>query len=173
MAPRTEKAKKWHKENAERVKAKNREWVENNRGRVAAASARWREKNPEKLKAAEADRWKRDKVALTEKSYKWREKNPGEWSAINRKASLKKYGLTPTQYADMVNAQKGLCEICGSPPTDIHSSVLCVDHDHQTGAVRGLLCHKCNGGMGLFMDNPDTLRKAAAYLDRHARRKVA
>jgi hypothetical protein len=55
-------------------------------------------------------------------------------------------------------AQNGLCLICASAPAD-H-----VDHDHATGAIRGMLCFNCNGGLGQFKDNPDVVAKALAYL---------
>jgi len=55
----------------------------------------------------------------------------------------------------------GECDICGfeyKRPT--------VDHDHETGIVRGILCWQCNQGLGFFMDNPDILRQAAGYLEK-------
>jgi hypothetical protein len=55
----------------------------------------------------------------------------------------------------------GLCDICGGVPTGIG---LCIDHDHETGMVRGLLCNGCNIGLGGFRDNPRLLIRAADYL---------
>lgn len=74
--------------------------------------------------------------------------------------NLKKFGLTIEQFETMVNEQGRACAICGDSP-----ETLCVDHCHNTGKVRGLLCHGCNRGIGLLRDNPDILRKAAAYVE--------
>ena len=61
----------------------------------------------------------------------------------------------------MVVEQGGTCVVCGRDDPE-H-----VDHSHDTGAVRGILCFNCNGGLGQFRDSADTLRAAAAYLDAH------
>jgi hypothetical protein len=73
-----------------------------------------------------------------------------------------RFGLTQNDYDAMFTQQGGCCAICGSGPKGKH---LYIDHDHNTGAIRGLLCNYCNLGLGKFKDNPDTLRKAARYLD--------
>lgn len=54
----------------------------------------------------------------------------------------------------------GCCEICGQ-----HFEKLCVDHDHQSGEIRGLLCHHCNVGIGFLGDDVERLRSAIEYLD--------
>lgn len=77
----------------------------------------------------------------------------------------KKYGLTPERYAQILAAQGGRCAICGKLPRTIR---LAVDHDHATGAVRGLLCasgdHGCNKGLGFFNDDAETILRAYHYL---------
>lgn len=78
---------------------------------------------------------------------------------------LKKYyKLTPEQYLDLFNKANGACEICGVHSTELNYH-LCIDHDHFTGRVRGLLCKKCNQGLGLFQDSLDNLKKARDYLE--------
>lgn len=72
------------------------------------------------------------------------------------------YGISVGQYDQMVNNQKGLCAICNNPET---KRKLSVDHDHKTGVIRGLLCTKCNLGLGYFKDDPTQLMKAAEYLN--------
>jgi hypothetical protein len=67
--------------------------------------------------------------------------------------------------------QEGLCAICGKPETaqGKHSVVksLAVDHDHETGEIRGLLCSRCNNGIGHFGDNVELMKKAIEYLEKH------
>lgn len=86
-----------------------------------------------------------------------------------RKANLRnKYGITPEIFAEMLEAQSGVCAICGGTDLEQSRKHLSVDHDHITGAVRGLLCDRCNRGIGLFRDDPDALESAAAYLRKAA-----
>lgn len=72
------------------------------------------------------------------------------------------YGITLDEYNAMHDAQGGLCLIC-KEPCDRHAR-LSVDHSHTTGKIRGLLCDRCNKVLGLFRDDPATLRTAAIYL---------
>ena len=67
----------------------------------------------------------------------------------------------------MFKEQNGVCAICGSPEVSDRNSNLCVDHDHETGKIRGLLCNKCNRGLGYFLDNPKILKNALKYLLKH------
>jgi hypothetical protein len=60
------------------------------------------------------------------------------------------YGITLEEYDKMFEAQKGLCWICGNPQRSKLSEHLCVDHNHETGEVRGLLCHTCNTTLGSY-----------------------
>lgn len=76
------------------------------------------------------------------------------------KALHKKYGLTESDYQEMVRAQASACKICGAVP----QRGLFIDHDHKTGKVRGLLCSTCNLGLGSFKDDPKVLRSAITYL---------
>lgn len=88
-----------------------------------------------------------------------RKRNPEKFASYDRK---KHYGLSHEDYLKLVVEQEGVCKICGNPPVRAH---LDVDHGHETGKVRGLLCNSCNGGLGLFRDSQDLLRKAINYLE--------
>lgn len=70
----------------------------------------------------------------------------------------KTYGLTLATYDELVASQGSRCAICHRAAT------LVVDHDHETGALRGLLCHRCNRALGLLGDNAAVLASAVAYL---------
>jgi len=84
---------------------------------------------------------------------------------------VKRYSLTLDEYNALLAGQNHKCAICGKDP-DRETRRFCVDHDHQTGKVRGLLCNKCNVGLANFTDNPGTLRAAAHYLEMAALKAV-
>jgi len=85
-----------------------------------------------------------------------------------RKYSYKKhYGITIEDYDRMSEEQNHVCYICGGKQERADNAMLCVDHDHETGKARGLLCHNCNHGIGLFKDDPVILNKAIEYLAKH------
>lgn len=73
---------------------------------------------------------------------------------------LARYGVSAEQVEAMIAAQGGACAICGRPDPE-H-----VDHCHETGLVRGVLCFNCNGGLGQFGDDIERLHAAIAYLRR-------
>ena len=76
------------------------------------------------------------------------------------------HGLEVIDWALMYEIQDGKCAICScsiAEGTEVH-----VDHNHATGVVRGLLCGRCNSGLGLFLESPAALRSAAAYAERHS-----
>jgi len=81
------------------------------------------------------------------------------------------YGLSVEQYDALLERQNYVCAICSQPETYRRKGwpirPLSVDHDHDTGAVRGLLCQACNFGLGSFMDDTCRLGQAIAYLERH------
>ena len=93
-----------------------------------------------------------------------------ERRAKQRARDLRVYGLTPEQYTELVYAQRGVCAICLKAEIETGNGGgvrgLAVDHDHETGQVRGLLCRRCNVGLGHFKDDPALLRLATAYLER-------
>lgn len=71
-----------------------------------------------------------------------------------------KYGLTKEMYDEMVAAQNGVCAICLVQPDKLF-----VDHNHNTGAVRGLLCHSCNVSIGHLKEDLSVLKSAIRYLE--------
>ena len=96
---------------------------------------------------------------------------PGATKADHaRRAGLKKYGIDTTEYQRLLEQQNGVCAICRNPPDGIGKTgkVLHVDHDHKTGAVRGLLCRTCNPALGAFADDIARLKQAIVYLESHA-----
>jgi len=74
---------------------------------------------------------------------------------------LKRYGLSPESYLELLTEQHNKCKIC---LVDFSTTRCCIDHDHDTGVVRGLLCQKCNTSIGMFRDSEFNILRALAYL---------
>jgi hypothetical protein len=100
-----------------------------------------------------------------------------EWAAANperaryhsrNKLFKKKYGLTVEQHEALFAAQGFVCAACGAPKPNSKKG-WSTDHCHATGAVRGIVCHHCNIGIGHAKDDMETLRKWIAYLERAAK----
>lgn len=88
----------------------------------------------------------------------WKAANPDSWK-------LRTYGLTQEEYLKMLEKQNDSCAICRTSNAGGKNGVWQIDHDHETGKVRGLLCWPCNAGLGQFKDNTEFLRSAAKYLE--------
>jgi Recombination endonuclease VII len=104
----------------------------------------------------------------TEARRRFRAAHPGYMRAHHLRRT---HGLTPEQYDAMLAAQGGLCAICRKPETHVRAGKvlpLVVDHNHETDAVRALLCYVCNFAIGLLYDDPKLLAAASAYIGEHA-----
>lgn len=109
-----------------------------------------------------ARQWQQD----TGQADRWRRENPDRVAQISRRSSLRrKYDMTEDDYSDLLAWQGGGCAICGSPTSRAKGwPHLVVDHCHDTGVVRGLLCNPCNTGIGGLQDDPVMVIRAARYL---------
>ena len=126
-----------------------KKWAANNRGKIRLNSRRYYAKNKDKEQA------RREVNRRRQKDY-----------------DLKRaFGISIQGYERMWDAQHGLCAACHKPET--HRSVsgqlrmLNVDHNHQTGGIRKLLCHNCNTALGLLAESPDRCRALAVYIEFH------
>lgn len=77
------------------------------------------------------------------------------------------YGINENDYERMFEIQRGRCKVCHSTSRSRYGKVerLHIDHDHKTGKVRGLLCHMCNGALGLLRDDATILKRIIQYLE--------
>lgn len=99
------------------------------------------------------------------RSKKWRDENREKYllgKKVNRLKS--KYSLSIEEFNSMVLSQNGVCAICFSTTS---SGLLCVDHNHTTGKVRGLLCHVCNRSLGMMKEDVNILQSAINYIQKY------
>lgn len=132
-------------------------------------------KNPEALKEAHHLYYLKNKKKTAKRGRKWRAKHPLASRKYSKKSKEKAkrlnpdkventrlkrcYGITLEFFNGLLLSQGGKCAICKN------KAKLCVDHDHKTGRVRGLLCGHCNRAIGCLMDSPVSARNAAEYLE--------
>ena len=103
--------------------------------------------------------------AATVEGRELRRRARAKWNDENHEYFLSyRYGITKADYDRMREAQGDSCAICGDQQPGSRSRVWSVDHCHATNRVRGLLCHRCNMGLGYFKDDPERLRAAIKYL---------
>jgi hypothetical protein len=123
----------------------------------------WRTENKEKLKKQKKKY--NNKHKKERKNYL--EKNKENFKEVRRKyyqtVKFKKYNITKEEYVELFNKQNGRCNICGTHQSELKIA-LAIDHDHVTKKIRGLLCMKCNRGIGFFNDNTNFLLKAIEHL---------
>lgn len=97
------------------------------------------------------------------------EKKKEYMKEYSKKYFLKtRYNLTQEDYVALLVNQNHKCAICGVDEQELSNKKLYVDHNHETGQVRELLCHNCNVSLGLLKESIQTLTKAIAYLDKHS-----
>jgi hypothetical protein len=134
---------------------------------ITKMNVAWRKNNPDKAKLIHNRAHAKARNARTPDAVERDNQYLRDWYKKNRpqarERQLKKtYGITLAEFEDMRAAQSDTCAICGTSERGRRDWN--VDHDHTTGAVRGLLCEQCNFGLGQFRDNPELLEKAALYI---------
>jgi hypothetical protein len=131
--------KQWRSANAEKVKAYQKNWKAEN----AVSQAEYQ-------KAYQADYYPKE------------DNRRKDWERNLRR----NYNMSPDDFNKMWKAQDGKCAVCQVEmlPRGRKSDAACVDHNHATGEVRGLLCRACNHGIGNLKDSPEVLTAAAKYL---------
>jgi hypothetical protein len=101
-------------------------------------------------------------------SKRWREKNPEKAKLFHRQTYYRtRYGIELEQAEAILAKQGHVCGICRKPVTLSGKTGAKLDHCHESGKVRGVLCHHCNIGLGQFRDDPTILSAAVAYVRRH------
>jgi hypothetical protein len=145
---RLERIKAWTPEQWEESRRRCREHYAKNKARILGYKKKHRDANKDEHNAKI-----RAKRAAGPRAHDYLKRN---------------YGLTIEQYQAKLDAQGGVCAVCAKPDP-VPRRRLAVDHCHDTGRVRGLLCGLCNSAIGKFKDDPKMLDKAAAYLRAHGK----
>jgi len=146
--PRDKRASSGHRSNCKSCHSKSRRiYYEQHRDELLARNREWRQRNYDKYLLYARESGRRRRKEITE---------------AQRKA---KYGVSPEDYERMLLDQGGGCAICGDPPGERQ---LHVDHSHKDLTVRGILCARCNCGLGMFRNRTDLLGIAIRYLEREA-----
>jgi hypothetical protein len=99
-----------------------------------------------------------------------RRRRPAQLLNVRKVHLRDRFGITLEHYDSLLASQNDVCAICNGPETAKRNGVirrLSVDHNHSTGAVRGLLCQKCNSGIGYFRESAELLKAAITYLQTH------
>lgn len=126
------------------------------RERQLSNTAAWARKNPEKMRAIQENRKARISRDPVEKQRVKDQKRKNEL--------MRKYGISLEQYKEILKSQNDGCAICGRKA---HDKNLHVDHCHESGKVRGLLCHQCNWYLGTIEASSEVLSNLLQYLTRH------
>lgn len=167
----------YYRRNQEKFLAYHADYYEKNKKEINALrrAVRGLDKESANEKRREARAANREKAQVQDREYYAR--NREHKLAVKREAArrtkglrsqqwiVKKYGLALPDYEAMLIAQEGKCAICKKPPEGkTRWGKLLIDHDHETGAVRGLLCSHCNTALGYMEDDPHILVAAAKYV---------
>jgi hypothetical protein len=127
------------------TRAKNTAWRRANKGKVAQCKRRYFLQNREAIRQHQKEYMATRRVEASEYRRRWN--------------LAKRYGITMEQYADIWERQGQVCGVCGQQPKKA-----VVDHDHKTGAVRGILCVRCNVSIGSLGDSVEGVTRAVRYL---------
>lgn len=167
------KQKEWRIKNKEAIAKKDRDGYIKNKEHHDEQERNYYEQHKEEVKARVRKYYSENKEKIKNKrSERYRKEHPSkeiiirtdeEEIAYKRNLSLKKrFGITLDDYNQMRFEQDGCCFICGRHEDEVYQ--LCVDHDHNTNKVRGLLCNNCNSVLGHARDDINVLYKSIAYL---------
>ena len=154
------------RDRARRATPEYKEWKRVNRqgaeakAKAAAHSRKWRAEHPERT--LELNRKSREKHGA-----KWRANRRARYASdanLRLQKLLYRYGISTADYAAILGQQGGRCEICHREPSGGKRGRLYVDHCHETGIVRALLCKQCNAAIGLAGEDGARLERMAAYV---------
>lgn len=148
MDPETPMVDQGDEERKRKKRERDKSWYEKNKERSIAISMRWRAKNKERANENE----RRYRASNREK----------------RRFARQRYVYGHMEgfayVVEILKSGKAVCQNCFTPGSEGKNKTLCIDHDHTTNRIRGILCHFCNCSIGYSEDRPERLESLAAYL---------
>jgi len=164
------KKKAYRERNLEKEKAYTKARYAANREANIARLRAWRAENPERSRAvakawrdANPERHKANVIA-------WQAANPEKVKVYVKTGKVRKYGLTLEQFDEFIRACGGRCPLCNVEfvASSRSRECACIDHCHKSGKVRGVICKRCNIGIGHARENPEILKAWLSYITSHA-----
>lgn len=137
-----------------------------------ASKKKYRDANKEKIRAANGAYRQANREADIARKKVYREANDERIRAYNTEYQCRKYGISLSRYREMMAECGGRCSCCRIAFSTMFNETACIDHCHSTGAVRGLVCRRCNFIMGNADDNAKILRACIRYLERAKRERA-
>ncbi len=150
---------KYYQENKDKIQTLNHEYYQKNKTALSEYQHKYYLENRDARLGYRHKYDQENKGAISEKKRRYYEEHKDQ---KRNTQLLNTYGITLEDYETMLKQQEGRCAICKNKP---NKKSLSVDHNHDTGKIRGLLCNNCNQGLGRFQDNPEILQIASAYLN--------
>jgi hypothetical protein len=157
------------KKNKDKMREYQREYKEKNKEKVRERTRKYRAAHPDRVREQNKRSRQKNKEQRKSAAAKHREDNPLYFKFNHLK---RKYGVSSIEFMAMMRVQGDRCAICGEAMVVVGAKGkkrAYIDHDHATGQVRALLCQLCNSAIGFFSEDPARMRRAAEYVEAHAR----
>lgn len=152
-------SQQYYSKHKKRILKKQKQYSIKNKKAISEYGKRYRFKNKKRIAERNKRYYRKHRTARLAYDKKYRNQNKKKYIQLRLKF---KYGLTIESFDKLLKKQNNKCRIC----SEVFTQQLkpCVDHNHITGKVRGLLCNQCNKGLGNFKDSPELLIQASKYL---------
>ncbi len=158
----SQQRKEYYQANKERIRQYQKEHYQANKERINQRGRTWHDANKERVSLYHKEWYQANKESVNQRN----KKNRPRYKETYKKRYYKyAYGLPHGEFEAMLQAQNGKCAICEKILTDDSPPYL--DHCHETGNARGILCQHCNSGIGFLKDSPIIVSKALAYLNEY------
>lgn len=158
-----EKRKAYYAKNKELIKNKSAQYYIENKSKVLKRISEKHKLNPIPARERAKDFAKKNPEKIKKYQKSWKERHPEKRKIYTRNSRIRTYGIEPNEYYEMLEKQGHGCAICKAKPS---YRAMNIDHDHNTGKVRGLLCDGCNLSLG-HIEREGFVEKAIAYLAKY------